>query len=88
MVFLVVDLARADLTKEIFNELAKNRSEILVIGSNNSEKIIVLNEGNELPIKTFAIKDESKDDGTTPRKKILQTYLLDLALLQIIYIYV
>ena len=76
---MVIDLDRVDLSKEIFNELANSRSEILLINSNNSEKIIILNEGNKLPIKTLEIKDERKDDGIlTGNNAFLKTDLLGL----------
>ena len=79
---MVIDLDRVDLSKEIFNELANSRSEILLINSNNSEKIIILNEGNKLPIKTLEIKDERKDDGIlTGNNAFLKTDLLGLLII-------
>ena len=50
---MVIVIPEFDISKNILEDPPKNISEILLINKNHSEEIMVLNEDEELPTKTF-----------------------------------
>ena len=53
------------MSKNILEDPPKNISEILLINKNHSEEIMVLNEDEELPTKTFVTTAKITNDEIT-----------------------